>query len=372
MLWIVYANLKRRKIRTALTIVGISIGVAALFALLSISAGIRLTLEEEIEGLGAHIVLLPEGCPYMLTISLMQGVDTMEYIAEEMYLRIREMENVALAVPVVVGKARVAEDLVSVYGTTEGIVELKQWDSAGFNGAVIGSDVADDLSLALGQTIQLSSQGEVTQEITKILDKTGGRDDTFIFLPLDQAHTLFGLEGNLSAILVQTEDLGRIAETRYTLGRLADLQAVPPTEMFDTLIGLFASLKANLLLIVGIAIVAGALTTINTMTMAVFERKKDIGLLRSIGATKKEIFKMFILESLLLSLVAGILGALLSYVFLNFFPITQFIGIQYRPHFSVQYVLIALIVACAVGSVAGLYPAWSAASTAPIKALREL
>ncbi len=355
-----------------LTIVGISIGVATLFALLSISAGIELTLEREIAGLGAHIILLPEGCPHMLIIALMQGVDTMEYIPEEKLSHIKGEDNVKLAVPVVVGKATVADNLVSIYGTTEEINELKQWDIEEFNGAVVGSDVAGDLNLAQGQTIYLRGFNELNIKIIKILDETGGRDDTFIFVPLDVAQEIFDLEGSLSAILVITEDVGRAPETREVLGRLGNMQAVPPSEVFDTLMSLFAMIKANLLLITGIAIVTGMFTTVNTMMMAAYERKKDIGLFRAIGATKKDIFKLFMFESLFLSVVAGIFGVLMGYVFMNLFPIAGILGIEYSPYFSPQYVLICLIVACGVGTISGIYPAMSAAKTTPINALKEL
>jgi putative ABC transport system permease protein len=209
-------------------------------------------------------------------------------------------------------------------------------------------------------------------EITKILGETGRRDDTFIFLPLDFAQELFGLEGNLSAILVKTEDLGRAVETRRALGQIGDIQAVPPSEIFDVLIGLFASIKANLLVITGIAIMAGILTTVNTMTMAAYERRKDIGLLRAIGATKKYVFKLFMLESFFVSVIAGILGVLAGYVFMKLFPMAGILGIGYSPYFSLQYVLICLITACGVGSISGIYPAMSAAKITPIKALREL
>ena len=150
------------------------------------------------------------------------------------------------------------------------------------------------------------------------MDETGGRDDTFIFVPLDFSQKLFELEGNLSAILVKTEDVGKAAETRYALGRLGDIQAVPPSEVFDILMGLFASIKANLLMI------------------------------------------------------AGIFGVLTGYVFMNLFPMAGILSIEYSPYFSPQYVLICLVTACGVGSISGIYPAMSAAKTTPINALREL
>ena len=111
MSWIILANAKKRKARVVMTVLGIAIGVATLFALLSLSAGIEKALDREISGMGAHILLLPEGCPYELTLSLMQGSDAFEHIPANVLPEIQAVDNVDLAVPVAVGKAKVPVDL---------------------------------------------------------------------------------------------------------------------------------------------------------------------------------------------------------------------------------------------------------------------
>lgn len=243
--------------------------------------------------MGAHIILLPEGCPYALTLALMQGTDTLEYIPEEMLPPIAGTENVRLAVPVVVGKVRVEGELVSVYGATDALFTLKRWEGTGFSGAVVGSQVAENLKLAPGQSISLDFYETVTLEVAKILPRSGSRDDTFVFVPLRVAQTLLGLPGRLSAVLVQTNDLARVAETRFTLSRMANVQAVPPSDVFDMLLRLFWGIKSTLILVTGIAIAVGVLTTMNTMTMAAHERRKDIGILRAVGATRGRVSDVY-------------------------------------------------------------------------------
>ncbi|MFH1609661.1 MAG: ABC transporter permease, partial [Candidatus Bipolaricaulota bacterium] len=98
MLWMILANARKRRARAIMTVAGVAIGVGTLFALLAVSAGMESALEREIEGLGAHILLLPEGCPYTLTLALMQGTDTLEYIPEDMLSQFAGAENVHLAV----------------------------------------------------------------------------------------------------------------------------------------------------------------------------------------------------------------------------------------------------------------------------------
>jgi putative ABC transport system permease protein len=355
-----------------MTVLGIAIGVATLFALLSLSSGIAMALDREIGGMGAHILLLPEGCPYALTIALMQGADTVEYIPGPNLESFRAVQNVALAVPVVVGRAKVNGQLAAVYGTSDAIFGVKQWGVSTFTGAIVGSDVANKQNLSVGQRITLDLYAEESLEVAKILPATGGRDDTFVFVPLAVGQSVIGVGDQLSAVLVQVNDITKVTETRYTLGRMSDVQAVPPSEVFDTLIGLFESVKQTLILITAIAIVAGILTTMNTMSMAVFERKKDIGLLRAVGSTQWNIFSLFVWESVLVSLVAGVLGVGLGYGASQFLPRTSGFGLEAAPHFSILFVGICLLVAIAVGTLSALYPAMIAARTQPIRTLREL
>ncbi len=371
-MWIIIANVKKRKARLAMTVAGIAIGVATLFALLASSAGIRRGLEREIGGLGAHILLLPVGCPYTLTLALMQGADTLNYIPQDRLADIRAVANVALAVPVVVGRVRVNDGMAPLYGTTDDILHLKRWGTPSLAGAVVGSDVASRLSLAPGSRITLSLYTDAEIEVVRVLPRTGGRDDTFVFVPLGVAQRVLGLADEVSAVLVQTEKVERVAQTRQALGRLANLQAVPPSEVFDMLVALFGSVASTLMLITGVAIVVGVLTTMNTMTMAVYERKAEIGLLRAVGATRGSVFRLFLVESLAVSVVAGVLGVGAGYVVTQLLPRTTGFGLAAAPHVSPSYAGISLLVAAGVGTVAAVYPALLAARMEPIQALRSL
>ena len=372
MTWIILANAKKRKARVVMTVSGIAIGVATLFALLALSAGIEQALDREISGMGAHILLLPKGCPYELTLSLIQGSDAFEHIPIDVLPEIRAVDNVDVAVPVVVGKAKINGQLASLYGTTDAILDVRQWEIATLEGVVLGSDAAEKLSLAVGDVITISLYSDVQMEVTRILEPTYGRDDTFIFVPIEVAQLVLGLDGRLSAVLIRTEVVSDSTQTQYALGRMSDIQAVPPSDIFERLMELFASIKQTLILITGIAIVAGVMTTMNTMTMAVFERKKEIGILRALGSTKMNVFKLFVTESLFLSLIGGVVGLVAGYVATLFLPNNSGFGLEATPVFSAWTILICLVVAMVVGVASSLYPAMNAARTQPIKTLREL
>ncbi len=370
--WILRANLKRRKARLALTIGGIAVGVATLFALLSFSAGIATALERELDSLGAHIIILPVGCPYSLTLALMQGADTIEYIDEASLAEFRAVSNVEVAAPAVVGRAKVNGTLLPIYGTDIETATLKHWDLTTFDGAVIGSKAAADLGLSVGDTITVSLYAPITIAVTKVLPVTGGRDDTFVFLPLAEAQQVLALNGKLSAVLVRTADVSRVSETRSLLGHMMGVQAVPPNEVFDTLVGILATVRQTMILIAGIAIAVGVFTTMNTMIMSVQERRRDIGLLRAVGATRREVFNLFLYESVTVSAIGGLVGLGAGYVATLLLPRASGLGLEALPQYSLAFIGICLGVAIAVGTVAALYPAMMATRVQPIRALREL
>lgn len=370
--WIVRAHLKRRKARLALTVGGIGIGVATLFALLSFSAGITAALERELDSLGAHILVLPIGCPYALTLSLMQGVDTIEYIDEASLPLLRSTENVSVAAPAVVGRAKVNGASSPIYGADAATAELKKWAIAAFDGAIVGGKAAADLGISVGESITVSLYTTQTITVQRVLPTTGGRDDTFVFLPLAVAQRILALDGRLSAVLVRTANVSEVTETRAALGRLSGVQAIPPSEVFDTLVGLLASVRQTMILIAGIAIAVGVFTAMNTMIMSVQERRRDIGLLRAVGATRRKVFQLFLSESLVVSAIGGFVGLGAGYAATLLLPRASGLGLDAPPVYSPVFVAICLLVAVAVGVIAALYPALLAARVEPIRALREL
>jgi len=372
MTWIILANARKRKARVAMTVAGIAIGVATLFALLALSAGIEQALDREISAMGANILLLPEGCPYELTLALMQGSDAFEHIPMDVLPSVLAVGDVQVAAPVAVGKAKANGQLTSIYGTTDEILGVRQWGIDSFQGAVVGSDVAEKLGVSAENVLSLSLYASEEIPIEVVLEPTFGRDDTFVFVPLEVAQRVLGLGDQLSAILVRTNSVTATTTTQSTLGRMSDIQAVPPSDVFERLMDLFATIKQTLILITGIAIVAGVLTTMNTMTMAVYERKKEIGILRALGSTRGNVFRLFVAESLVLSLVGGVVGVALGFIATQFLPQSSGFGLEATPVFSFLYVAICLLVAIVVGVASSLYPAMSAARTQPIKILREL
>lgn len=376
MWWIIYAYLKRRKIRVFLTMLGIAVGVATLFTILSISDGIDLSINQEMQSVEAQIFIVPYGHTHHRIMGIMEG-EAEGKIPSSVHTQVKETDNVKLAVPVIMQQAKFEDvKMVPVVGTTKDMGELKLWSYTGdFDGAIVGAFEAITRAILPGDTIRLEAQTVLELEVIETLEETGTHDDHYVFIPLASAQELFGEEGNISAVFVTMEDPEKASETIAALNQIENIQAVFAHDVFQEILDMFAVTKSNIILITGIAIIAGAFTTINTMTMAVYERKKDIGLSRAVGATQMNIFILFMVESIILSIVACVMGILMGYAFLNIYPLIVPLsigGIESSPYYSPHNVLLCFIIAYGVGTISGIYPAISAARLAPIDALRGL
>ncbi len=369
--WYTLATLRKRKVRTVTAVGGVTVGVGTLFALLSVGAGIQRALSQALDAMGAHILVLPIGCPYALTLALTRGVDTLEYLDEDLLPQVLNHPNVKMANPVVVGKVLVNGEQFTVYGTTKDYLVSRGWPGSAFEGALVGAEAARRLEVEVGDVLNLSFYSQETLPVLGVLPRTGGQQDLFVFVPLKVAQRLLGLEGKLSAILVQVKEVREVTATRQALGRLPFSQAVPPSEVFDMLVGLYGTVQSNLILVTGIAIAVATLITFNTMVMAVYERRREIGILRAIGTTRSQVFFLFVREAAVLSLIAGLMGIGGGYLATLLLPQTTGFGLEARPVLSPAYVGLCLLVALVVGLAAGAYPAFRAAQIQPISVLRE-
>jgi putative ABC transport system permease protein len=110
----------------------------------------------------------------------------------------------------------------------------------------------------------------------------------------------------------------------------------------------------------------------NTMIMSVQERRREIGLLRAVGATRREVFNLFLTESVFVSAIGGVVGLAVGYLATLLLPRASGMGLDAPPQYSFAFVGVCLLVAITVGAVSAMYPAMMAARIQPIRALREL
>ena len=143
--------------------------------------------------------------------------------------------------------------------------------------------------------------------------------------------------------------------------------------MLSTVNQILAGIQAFIVLIAFVSILVGAIGIINTMATAVLERRKEIGIMKAIGARNSDIFTQFLIEAGLLGLVGGLLGVLagLGISYLGILGINNFTGSSVKPAINFTLVLGSLFGSSLIGAISGLAPAMNAARQNPVEALRS-
>jgi len=217
-----------------------------------------------------------------------------------------------------------------------------------------------------------------------VLQPTGNEDDGMFYIPLKTAQQYFvdstiaagGGTDKLTGISIRLKNPDDAPVIASQLGKLKGAEVITMGELLGTMMSLMGAAKSLLLSIVLIIIVISALGVLNTVLMSVFERTKEIGVMRATGAAQAHIFGLVWLETLILSLLGGIGGLALALVGSRLLESIVKKLLPLAPKGSVvalepgSFILImAFVIGIAV--VAGFYPAFRAARAKPIEALRS-
>jgi putative ABC transport system permease protein len=386
------AGLTNRKLRTALSALGITIGIGAMVAVLGLSRSGSAALEDRIAALGTNLLQVSAGQGF-------GGGDAA--LPESAVASIRRIGPVtSVSAVTAVNQNVLINDLVnpaqtgglSVKTTTTNLVDALNGsldrgrfldDTTGAaTTAVLGSVAADRLGVSQIDGTQvlvgdewftvigiLSSFDDQTDEVETALFNDL---DRAVFIGADIAEELFETERNPETIYVRTDDafiddvLGVIPNTADPESP-EEVEVVRPTDALEaqeaassTFDNLFLGLGAVALLVGGIGIA-------NVMVIAVIERRNEIGLRRALGATRAHIRRQFLLEALLLSILGGVAGVLLGSGVTAAWANSQ----GWRVVIPPEAIVGGLVAAVAIGALAGLYPAVRAARLAPTEALRS-
>ena len=215
-----------------------------------------------------------------------------------------------------------------------------------------------------------------TFNVVGILESTGTQDDGFFYIPLATAQALFGQEHKITHIQIRVKDPAQADAIAGQLQNIDGLSVLTMAELMGTMLSLMGSAKTLIFSIVLIAIVISTLGVLNTVLMSVFERTREIGIMRATGAAKRHIFALIWLETLSLSLIGGTLGIVIALIGAGQIEtvIKRFLPIA--PQGSIVSLdpgnlLLCLAFILGIGVFAGLYPAYKAATANPIQTLRK-
>jgi putative ABC transport system permease protein len=401
--------LTANKLRAALTMLGIVIGVGAVITLMSAGEGVSVYIEEQFQGIGTNLLFVFPGSeeetsggpPGSSAVAAELTIGDAEALSDPI-----RAPDVAAVAPQVFNTAVVAtgrRDTVSqVQGVTPEFSRVRNWfpevgsfiDQEDMTSrarvAVLGQTVVEDLfpdnPYPLDQTVKISG---IPFRVIGVLEAKGGSEfgdvDNSVMVPLTTAQTrLFPSRSRsgerlvslvlveavsedrmdaaveqISAILRERHDIDFSDEDDFSVISQADIVAV-----FGQITGV---LTIFLGAIAGISLLVGGIGIMNIMLVSVTERTREIGLRKAVGARRRDILWQFLLEAMTLSLVGGVIGVALGA--LGGELISALID-DFRAILSPQAVLLATTFSAAVGLFFGIYPARRASLLNPIDALR--
>jgi len=379
---LVLRNVARRKGRFVFTLLGITIGIASFVSLLTLGTGLEGEIKRQAGELGANLVVTPKGwCAYE-QISVLTGEQLPEAIPFDEVRKISLIKGLT-AVPYLTERTAIRNNPVPVIGILPDEMKVfKGWDlekggyfsSRDEKALVIGSGISRQFKLNLMD--ELTIRGE-RLPVKGILKETGGRDDVAIFMPLSIAQKLYGAGDKVSFVAVKVDDISKTDEYILKIQEAANVTVVSDKQLLKSVLSIVGTVSFTLQLIAAVAILAAAFGIINTMMTAIYERKREIGILQAIGAKSKTIFRIFLLESGFYGLLGGIIGLVIGIVFSSLaFPyisqneFTVFMkGSEVAWTFDLKLILGSLLFSLFVSLISGLYPAWRASRLTPVEAI---
>jgi len=394
--------LKANKLRSSLTVLGIVIGVAAVVALLSIGKGATSGITSQVEGMGTNLVTVSSsrrfgpGSASASTGSLMYS--DYEAIAAK-------VDNIAGIAPYYQSQEAVATSNrtsnYSVIGITPSYatVTLQTIDLGRFitssdgltkkRVAVIGATVSTDLFEGLnpiGRTIKINN---IDFEVVGVLASKGTSGfmsgDSNVLIPLETGYSkVFGtrarsngkntLSGiSISAATAESTDtvitqVETVLRSQHGLGLNDDLgfSVSSQAQMLSSLSSITSTLTALLGAIAGISLLVGGIGIMNITLVSVTERTREIGLRKAVGAPRKAILFQFLVETVTLSLIGGVLGIAFGSAIAG---VVSFLGLI-TAVITWDVLILAFTFSALIGLFFGIYPAWQASKLSPIEALR--
>lgn len=378
-------NLRRHRARNLLTAVGIAAAVLALYSILSFNRGFMENLDLELKKTGVQFMVMPAGCPHEVASLVLHGAVIPTYLEEGMAGRVAQTlgNEAELVAPMLVfqkpnrGRGRV--DLI--HGTDFGRAALLKpgWKVAGRlperpGEILLGSDVAEHDQAGPG-TVYTWTEGE-RFTVTGVLAKTNSKDDGSVHLRLGDAQRVLGRPDAVTALGVRLRDAAAVnsAVSRLTAA-VPGIQVVTMGQVMTSISTLAASARVLSLSVVAIAILVSVVGVMNTTLMAVFERTQEIGMMRAVGASRADVFRVVMIESFLLAAAGGAAGVGVAIGLAG--SVEGFVRgfMPYVPPGSLIVFSPGLAAAClgfsvALGLAAGIYPALRASSISPIEAIR--
>ena len=391
--------LSSNKVRTALTMLGIVIGIASVIAMTAIGTGAQKSIENSIQSIGSNLLVVYPGAQRTPGSPVSTGRGSAKTLTLSDAESLKNLEGVKDVSPEITGRyqitAKGTNTNTSVYGvkssyTTVRNLEIEtgsfitdQQNSSASKVAVIGPTVQTDLFGedvdVIGQTIRIKGSQFKIIGVTKAKGGTGFQNpDDMVYIPLSVASRYFSGDEYVNTISVAAEN----AEVSTNVQELitstllerhkisdpqsADFSTMNQADIIKTASSVTSTFTTLLAAVAGISLVVGGIGIMNMMLTTVTERTREIGLRKAVGAKRKDISRQFLAEAVVVTFLGGFIGILFG-AGISF--IVSKLGIV-AASVSTSSILLAFGVSTFIGIVFGYYPAMRAAKLNPIEALR--
>ncbi|HNV57829.1 MAG TPA: ABC transporter permease [Smithellaceae bacterium] len=394
--------LRVNKMRSALTMLGIIIGVAAVITMLAVGRGASNKISEQIASVGSNLIIVLPGSTTASGIRLGSGA-TQNLTRSDAEAIKQECSAVATTAPILNGSAQIIYGNSNwpsiVFGTDENMLEVREWTLASGRNfydqeirsaakiCLLGQTVVDNLfgnDDPLHKTVRIK---KVPFVVIGVLAPKGqsmlGQDqDDIVYVPVSSAQrNLFGrwFPGTVRSIMVKarsTEELDRaeqqikeLLRQRHRIGpdQEDDFTVRNLTQMMQMAEQASRVMALLLAAIAGVSLLVGGIGIMNIMLVSVTERTREIGIRMAVGAKTWDIRLQFIIEAVILSLIGGLIGVLLGVLFAQL--LSFFAG--WTILISTYSILLSFGFSGLVGIFFGFYPAYKASLMNPIDALRH-
>ena len=373
-------NIKNNKLRSALTMLGLVIGIASVIILVGIGNGTSNQVTSQVQSLGTNV----------LTLNINSSDTSLEYSQLEDLLKIDNIENVApyKSVSSTVTRGDTTSQRANIVATTQeymnttnltiskgrllSVIDLENNSKV----CLLGNDIAStlfSLSNPVGQTIKINGDNyTVIGVITAVGSSMGSNIDDMIIIPFTTAKYL-GSDTSINSLYIKVQDENKIEKTTslienyitQTLGITTDYFSVSSQDsMLDTMESVNDTLSLLLAGIASISLVVGGIGVMNVMLVSVTERTKEIGIRKALGAKKSDILVQFLIEALVLCVCGGIIGVI-SGILIG--TVLGKMGYTFTPNTSI--IILAFSSSALIGIIFGIFPAKKAAKLNPIDAL---
>jgi putative ABC transport system permease protein len=391
-------NLQRKGIRSWLTLLGICIGIAAVVSLISLGDGLKFAVSSQFGVSNTELITVTAGGSGFSA----PGTDVVKPLTEDDLKAIERISSVDFAIPRNIETISMEFNDKLVFTSSTSIPDgdekklyeiaeleiykgrlLQEGDSNKIligNSLSLGSKNGFDKNLRVGSKVSILGRNFT---VAGILKKQGSFVvDGIVFMLNSELEILKGYGENADIITVKVKSRDLINKTKTEIEKLMrerrdvkagseDFTISTPESSLAQINQILTAIQIFISIIAFISIIIGAFGIANTMTTSVLERRKEIGILKAVGARNSQIFMQFFIESGFLGVVGGVLGITLGVLlgYFGTFEINTFFGADSHPKINFILIFFSLFGSFIIGALSGIFPAMKAAKQNPVQAL---